>query len=77
MKRNTNKLNLNKRTISNLDVSQLNMRMGGEPTQGNGNTCTQCPSAYTCFLCTYGCGNGGGGQTKGHKATCDGCAYTF
>jgi len=58
MKKQIKKLNLNKRTISNLNVPEMNRHVGGVKTNGtncqtNGNNCT-----HTCYYCpphTYSC----------------------
>ena len=59
MKRQIKKLNLNKRTISNLSMAEMN-QMGGGQSQ---NSCwlTEC----------HRCGGGGGGQTQNGN-TCPG-----
>ena len=55
MKKQIKKLNLNKRTISNLSTSEMNRHVGGDPT--NGNNCTNNSCGNTCkgFSCA---GNG-------------------
>jgi len=57
MKKQIKKLNLNKRTISNLNASEMNQHVGGAKTQGNGHTCTQCQTNANCGTgyCTASC----------------------
>jgi len=45
MKKQIKKLNLNKRTISNLGTPDMNKIVGGAT---NGNNCTQNSCIYTC-----------------------------
>ena len=62
MKKHAGKLNLSKRTISNLDSNAMNAKEGGGKT--NGNTCHA--------LCTYTCAH------KGVTCGKNGCsAYCF
>jgi hypothetical protein len=61
MKNQNRKLNLNKRTITNLGMPELNKIAGGQRT----GFCD------TERLCTRGCGGGGGGQTRNGN-TCPG-----
>ena len=55
MKKQIKKLNLNKRTISNLSTSQMNNHVGGAPTKGN---CAPTRGkGYTCAnTCNFSCG---------------------
>ena len=52
MKKQIKKLNLSKRTISNLDSLQMNKKIGGAPTANcNGHTYNN--QKHTCTLCTH------------------------
>ena len=53
MKKQIKKLNLNKRTISNLGTPEMNKIIGGDPT--NGNNCTNNSCAGTCHGNTCNC----------------------
>jgi len=50
MKKKIKKLNLNKRTISNLNNSEMNGKLGGAKPQTKGRTC---PGHHTCYFCTW------------------------
>lgn len=39
MRKSIKKLDLNKRTIANLNVSEMNEKVGGVQTNGNGSIC--------------------------------------
>ena len=57
MKKQIKKLNLNKRTITNLNAGEMNRQVGGNPTQGNctqGN-CGQTLHGPTCGSYNWGC----------------------
>ena len=56
MKKQTRKLNLSKRTISNLDPSHMDSKVGGKKT--NGHTCdTLCGWTQGNFTCGRNCGS--------------------
>jgi hypothetical protein len=50
MKKKIKKLNLSKRTISNLNNSEMNEKLGGVKPQTKGHTCI---GNHTCFFCTW------------------------
>ena len=64
MKKESKKLNLNKKTISNLSDTEMNKKFGGFLTVG-------------CHGHTFSCGCGGGGTRNGNTCpghnTCDTC----
>jgi len=62
MKKQIKKLSLNKKTISNLNASEMNGLVGGAKTKGQNNTCafscvmTKCPINTCQNRCSIGCG---------------------
>jgi hypothetical protein len=60
MKKQTKKLGLNKKTIFNLQPSEMNKKIGGQWT------------AITCFHC----GHGGGGTINGNTCPGHNTCYT-
>ena len=69
MKKQIKKLNLNKRTISNLNSSEMNKHVGGNPTNGNGCATNQGCSGICSIACTQDCASFLG-TCQGH--TCHG-----
>jgi natural product precursor len=61
MKKQIKKLNLNKRTISNLDTPEMTKVVGGRQTA----------NCFTDFRCTQGCGTNNCAPTQ-HGHTCNG-----
>jgi len=62
MKKQIKKLNLNKRTISNLNTGEMNLKVGGGPVDTR--------KCYTEHRCTQGCNLTLNGHTCGGGNNC-------